>query len=200
MRKFPLARQPAIPGPSSHPRVNDRPKPHDRNKQSDSEDAPLVVVIETPRGSRNKYKLDEQTGRMKLSKVMPEGMVFPYDFGFIPGTKAEDGDPLDVLVLSDEPTFTGCQIDCRPVGVMLARQKNPGREEVRNDRIVAVFEGSVQYAGVRELADLEERVLKQVEAFFINYQRVRDVAVHPLGRGDAKAARDLIAKARAAAQ
>lgn len=137
---------------------------------------------------------------MKLSKVMPEGMVFPFDFGFIPDTKAEDGDPLDVLLLSDEPTFPGCQIDCRPVGVLLARQKNPGRDEVRNDRVIAVFEGSVQYASVHELTDVEERVLEQVEEFFINYQSVRDVEVHPLGRGDANAARELISNSRAAAE
>jgi inorganic pyrophosphatase len=80
------------------------------------------VVVETPRGDRNKYKLDEQTGRFKLSKVMPEGMVFPFDFGYFPETKGEDGDPLDVLVLSDEPTSPGCLIDCRLIGVMLARQ------------------------------------------------------------------------------
>jgi inorganic pyrophosphatase len=66
---------------------------------------PVQVLVETPRGCRNKYKLDEETGRMKLSKVMPEGMVFPYDFGLFPGTEGDDGDPLDVLILHDEPTF-----------------------------------------------------------------------------------------------
>jgi inorganic pyrophosphatase len=67
--------------------------------------SPVQAIVETPRGGRNKYKLDEETGRMKLSKVMPEGMVFPYDFGFFPGTKGDDGDPVDVLILNDEPTF-----------------------------------------------------------------------------------------------
>ncbi len=92
-----------------------------------AEDVHIVpVVIETPRGSRNKYKLDEKSGRFKLSKIMPEGMVFPFDFGFFPGTRAEDGDPLDVLVLCEEPTFPGCQIDCRLAGVLLARQVDKG--------------------------------------------------------------------------
>jgi inorganic pyrophosphatase len=68
-------------------------------------EAPVVMVVETPRGNHNKYKYDEQTGRIKLSKVMPEGLMFPYDFGFFPQTRSEDGDPLDVLILSDEPTF-----------------------------------------------------------------------------------------------
>jgi inorganic pyrophosphatase len=75
--------------------------------QSSLKSKPVQVVVETPRGSRNKYKFDERTGRMKLSKVMPEGMVFPYDFGFFPETRGEDGDPLDVLILCDEPTFPG---------------------------------------------------------------------------------------------
>jgi inorganic pyrophosphatase len=100
------------------------------------------VVVETPRGSRNKYKFDEQTGRMKLSKVMPEGMMFPYDFGFLPNTKSEDGDPLDVLILSDEPTFPGCQIDCRLIGVIKANQRESGKE-TRNDRLIAVAAASV---------------------------------------------------------
>jgi len=104
------------------------------------------VIIETPHGSRNKYKYNEETGRMKFSKVLPEGMMFPYDFGFIPATKANDGDPLDVLVLSDEPMFPGCEIECRIVGVLKAMQRENGKEN-RNDRLIAVAEGSVLYAG-----------------------------------------------------
>jgi inorganic pyrophosphatase len=72
----------------------------------------VPAIIETPRGSRNKYKLDEKSGRYKLSKIMPEGMVFPFDFGFFPGTCADDGDPLDVLVLCDEPTIAGARAYC----------------------------------------------------------------------------------------
>ena len=114
----------------------------------------VQVITETPRGSRNKYKMDEQSGRIKLSKIMPEGMVFPYDFGFFPETRGEDGDPLDVLVLTDEPTFPGCQIDCRLVGTILAKQRAEGKGEFRNDRIIAVAEASVLYASVRELDDI----------------------------------------------
>jgi inorganic pyrophosphatase len=107
------------------------------------------VIIETPRGSRNKYKYHEETGRMKFSKVLPEGMMFPYDFGFIPAKKANDGDPLDVLVLSDEPMFPGCEIECRIVGVRKATQRENGKEN-RNDRLIAVAEGSVLYAEVNQ--------------------------------------------------
>src|SRR5437899_12626259 len=100
-----------------------------QQKRSAEQSQPHRVIIETPRGSRNKYKMDERTGRMKLSKVMPEGMVFPYDFGFFPESRGEDGDPLDVLILTDEPTFPGCQIDCRIVGAILAKQRNEDQEE-----------------------------------------------------------------------
>lgn len=151
------------------------------------------VVIETPRGSRNKYKLDEKTGRLRLSKVMPEGMVFPFDFGFFPGTRAEDGDPLDVLVLSDEPTFPGCQIDCRLAGVMLASQIDKGKtRSKRNDRIIGIAEASVLFAGVKQMADLPSVVLQQLEDFFVNYQRVRQVEVTPLGHEGPKEANEIL--------
>jgi inorganic pyrophosphatase len=153
-----------------------------------------VVIIETPRGSRNKYKYDEESGRIKLSKVMPEGMMFPYDFGFIPGTKADDGDPLDVLVLSDEPMFPGCEVECRLIGVIKANQKEKG-EENRNDRIIAVARASVLYAGVKELSDLEPAVLKQIEAFFTNYQKVRDIEYSILERGGTRSAQELVQQA-----
>jgi inorganic pyrophosphatase len=168
-----------------------------RSKQSNARET-QQVIIETPRNSRNKYKFDEQTGRMKLSKVMPEGMMFPYDFGFIPGTKAEDGDPLDVLVLSDEPMFPGCEVECRLVGVIKATQKEKGKQN-RNDRVIAVAEGSVLYAGIKQLSDLDSGVLSQIEAFFTNYQKVRDIEFHVLERGGPRSAYQLIERASKAA-
>ena len=161
---------------------------------ADTEDVGIVpVVIETPRGSRNKYKLDEKSGRFKLSKVMPEGTVFPFDFGFFPGTRAEDGDPLDALVLSDEPTFPGCQIDCRLAGVLLARQVDKGQtRSKRNDRIIAIAQASLLFAEVNELADLPSVVMQQVEEFFVNYQKVREVKVTPLGRDGPESAKRIL--------
>jgi inorganic pyrophosphatase len=159
-----------------------------------AEDVHIVpVVIETPRGSRDKYKLDEKSGRFKLSKIMPEGMVFPFDFGFFPGTRAEDGDPLDVLVLCDEPTFPGCQIDSRLTGILLARQVDNGeKRSKRNDPIIAIAQASLLFAEVKELADLPPVVLQQVEDFFVNYQRVREVEVTPLGREGPKSAKRIL--------
>src|SRR5579871_5314832 len=78
----------------------------------------LNVIIETPKGSRNKFDFNHRQGLFELGKVLPTGMAFPYDFGFVPGTRAPDGDPLDVLVLMDEPAFSGCKVLCRLIGVI----------------------------------------------------------------------------------
>ena len=161
-------------------------KPDDSNEKYTAQ-----IVVETPRGSRNKYKLDPSTGRIKLSKVMPEGMVFPYDFGFFPGTAAQDGDPLDALVLGDEPTFPGCQIDCRLAGVLLGEQKEKGKTN-RNDRILAVAEASVLYSEIRDSRELPAAVLKQIEDFFVNYQKVRQIEFRVLGHDGPEEAQRLL--------
>src|ERR671939_103970 len=100
----------------------------------DNESEDLNVVIETPKGNRNKFKYDEERGLFKLSGVLPMGAVFPFDFGFIPSTLGGDGDPLDVLVLMDEPAFTGCLVPARLIGVVEAEQTEEG-ETQRNDRL-----------------------------------------------------------------
>ena len=156
---------------------------------------PVIVVVETPQGNHNKYKYDDQTGRIKLSKVMPENMMFPYDFGFFPETRTEDGDPLDVLILSDEPTFPGCLIDCRLIGVIKAHQREQGKQS-SNDRLIAVAEASVLYSGVRELSDLEPVVLKQIEDFFVNYQKVRNIEFEITGREGSQSAKEVLQAAR----
>jgi inorganic pyrophosphatase len=165
-----------------------------RNEQQEKF-RPVQVLIETPRGCRNKYKLDEETGRIKLSKVMPEGMVFPYDFGLFPGTEGDDDDPLDVLMLHDEPTFPGCQVDCRLIGVLRAHQKDANGKEGRNDRVIAVAEASVLYASINELADVEPKVVKQIEEFFVNYQKVRSVEITLIGRGGSAEAKQKLEEA-----
>src|SRR5215217_7190301 len=96
----------------------------------------INAVVETPKGSRNKYVYDEETDTMKLKKALPAGMVFPFDFGFIPSTIAEDGDPMDILVLTDAPTFAGCLVECKVLGIIKVEQKKKG-ELVRNDRVIA---------------------------------------------------------------
>src|SRR5579863_1173159 len=99
------------------------------------------VVIETPKGCRNKFDFEPETGGFMLSKALPRGMDFPYDFGFIPSTLAEDGDPVDVLVLMDEPAFPGCRLSCRLIGVIEGEQTDDGKTN-RNDRLLAVAQSS----------------------------------------------------------
>ena len=156
--------------------------------------SPIDVIVETPRGSRNKIKYDPSNERFKLSKVMPEGMIFPYDFGFVPETKAEDGDPLDVLVLTDEALFPGCLAECRLVGVIEAEQTEKG-ETKRNDRLVAIATQSLLYSEIQTLEELNPKVLEQIDAFFVNYQRVREIEVEILGHGGPQQARRILDKA-----
>ena len=134
----------------------------------------LKVIVESEKGSRNKYKFDEATGGFKLSKIMPEGMTFPFDFGFFPDTKSQDGDPLDVLILNDEPTFPGCRIDCRLIGVIQAMQTEHG-EKKRNDRLIAVASASILFENITEISQLQPSLLKQLQEFFVNYQKARDI-------------------------
>jgi len=151
----------------------------------------LNVVVETPRGSRNKYKFDEEQELYALSGVLPAGMGFPYDFGFIPSTRGEDGDPIDVLLLMDEPGFPGCLVPSRLVGVIEAEQSEEG-ETVRNDRLVAVAVKSVLYREVTSLGQLSANLLDEIEAFFESYTRLRGKQFRPLARSGPEKATDLV--------
>ncbi len=138
----------------------------------DPEDDDIIqVVIETPKGSRNKYALDVEQKVFELTKVLPAGMVFPYDFGFIPSTLAEDGDPTDVLVLMDEPAFPGCLLKCRTIGVIEGEQGKKNQAE-RNDRIVAIEQMNHSYAHVKHVDDLGKKFVKELEQFFVDYHEL----------------------------
>ncbi len=130
----------------------------------------MHCVIETPMGSRNKFKFDEEIGSYALSGVLPQGMMFPHAFGFIPGTKAADGDPEDVLVIMDLPVFTGCVVPSRLIGVIEAEQTEDGETD-RNDRLLAVAAHSKDYSDVNSLKDLNGTMLKEIEQFFVNYNK-----------------------------
>lgn len=131
-------------------------------------DDTVRVVIETPKGSRNKYAFDQADRVFVLKKVLPAGMAFPYDFGFVPSTLAEDGDPVDVLVLMDEPAFAGCVLKCRLVGIIEGEEID-GKKRIRNDRLVAIEQGNHSYAPVKHIDDLGKAFIKELEAFFVNY-------------------------------
>jgi inorganic pyrophosphatase len=140
-------------------------------KPFDSDDKQLFrVVIETPKGSRNKFAFNEDEHIFELKKVLPAGMAFPYDFGFVPSTLAEDGDPVDVLVLMDEPAFPGCVLSCRPLGVIEGEQgKNKDKNKERNDRIIAVEKDAHSWADIKTIDDLGKQFCDELKEFFVNY-------------------------------
>ena len=158
-----------------------------------SENGGLDVIIETVQGSGNKFKYDPRGNLFVLHHVLPKGIHFPYDFGFIPSTLGEDGDPLDVLVLMDAPVFPGCLVHTRLVGVIEAIQKEPKRRD-RNDRLIAVERKSITWGEIDSLDDLPESILDHIESFFIDYNQRRGNEFIPQGRHNAKKALELVKK------
>jgi inorganic pyrophosphatase len=135
----------------------------------DADEKQIVqVIIETPKGSRNKYAFDQDERIFELKKVLPAGMTFPYDFGFVPSTLADDGDPVDVLVLMDEPAFAGCLLKCRIVGIIEGEQGDKKNKE-RNDRIVAIEQDNHSFASIKHIDDLGKHFARELEEFFVNY-------------------------------
>jgi inorganic pyrophosphatase len=163
-----------------------------------SEDT-FQVIIETPKASRNKYSYDPEQGIFTLRKVLPEGMVFPYDFGFLPRTLASDGDPIDVLLLMDVPAFPGCLVPSRLIGVMEGEQLD-GKKKIRNDRLIAVAELSHAYKDWKKLKDLPDHFMTELEAFFVNHHGLEGKKYKLLGCKEAKTALDLIKKSQKAAR
>jgi inorganic pyrophosphatase len=155
----------------------------------------LQVVIETPRGSRNKYSYDPEQRVFRLKSLLPAGMVFPWDFGFIPGTVGGDDDPLNALVLMDEPAFPGCVLLVRLLGAMEAEQTQVGRT-LRNDRLITLAETSELFANLQSLDDLPPKVLTEIDEFFTNYHRLLGKPSRTLGWKPPAAAKRLIDKAR----
>jgi inorganic pyrophosphatase len=154
---------------------------------SENGEKTIQVVIETPKGSRNKYAFDPKQGVFQLKKVLPAGMSFPYDFGFVPSTQAEDGDPVDVLVLMDEPAFPGCLLKCRVIGIIEGEQ-NEQKQKVRNDRVVAIEQGNHSFAAIKHIDDLGGQFLRELEEFFVNYHDLTGAKYRILSaKGPAKA-------------
>lgn len=129
----------------------------------------IAVMVESPRGFNQKFDYEPKTQRFKLNKILPAGLVFPFDFGMIPGTKGDDGDPLDIIVVSESGTFPGCLIDCRIVGVLQAEQTERDGKIMRNDRFIGIPDVSQLFSAVKTLEDLPDAILNQLEHFFRNY-------------------------------
>src|SRR5947209_239699 len=123
------------------------------------------AIIETPKGCRNKFDYDPDSGLFMLAGLLPEGMMFPFDFGFIPSTLGEDGDPLDILVLMDAPAHVGCLIEVRIIGIIETEQTQDGKTE-RNDRLLGVAIHSYDHQDVEAIKDVSKTLLDQLEAFF----------------------------------
>jgi inorganic pyrophosphatase len=162
-----------------------RLKPFDEGKEL------LRVVIETPKGSRNKFAFNSKQQIFELKKVLPAGMEFPYDFGFVPSTLAQDGDPVDVLVLMDEPAFPGCVLLGRPVGVIEGEQQEQKHKE-RNDRIIVVEQDAHRFTSIGTVDDLGKQFCEELEEFFVNYHRLSHQKYKVLGMAGPARARKLV--------
>jgi len=151
------------------------------NRLKTFEGADLMVVIETPKGSQNKYTYEPRLGAFVLKGVLPAGAVFPFDFGFVPSTIGEDGDPLDVLVLMDASAFAGCVVPCRLIGVIEAEQTEDGKTE-KNDRLIAVASKSLTHHSLQDISDVSDDLVAQIEHFFVSYNEVKGKTFRPTAR------------------
>ncbi len=147
----------------------------------DKESGHVNAIIDTPRGSRNKFKYDHKSSIFKLGGALPLGAVFPFDFGYIPSTKAADGDPLDILILMDDPAFVGCLVPAKLIGVVEAEQTE-NRETTRNDRLIAVAAESRNHSHIRFLGDLNQNLVHEIERFFVSYNETKGKKFEILGR------------------
>ena len=153
----------------------------------------LWVLIEIPRGSRNKYEWDHALGRIRLDRTLHSSVHYPTDYGLVPDTLAPDGGHLDVLVVVEEPTFPGCTVPVRVVGLL-----DMNDEQGVDSKLLAVPVGDPRFHGVRRLTDLPSHWLREIEAFFATYKLLEDKRVEVRGWQDRAAAEGLLADCRAA--
>jgi inorganic pyrophosphatase len=149
------------------------------------------AIVETPKGRRNKFDYDPEYGLFALGGLLPEGLAFPFDFGFVPSTLGEDGDPLDVVILLDEPAHVGCVLDVRLIGVIEAEQSNK-KKRTRNDRLVAVATHSYSHEDLHSIEDVSKPVIDQLEEFFVSYNKSRGKKFKVKGRHGPKRAAEVL--------
>jgi len=159
--------------------------------RSGSQDQSVDVLVEIPRGSRTKYELDQKTGRIRLDRVLFSSVHYPADYGFVMDTIGGDGDPLDALVVVEEPTFPGCVVPSRPIGTLLMRDEHGDDEKIL----------AVPVDDVRGLKDLAKHWLREIETFFATYKELEiNKSAEVKGWRDADVAWKLIGEARARAR
>lgn len=159
---------------------------------TDTPGAPTVTAfIEIPQGSRNKYEFDEAAGAFRLDRVLYSSVHYPTDYGYIPGTLAEDGDHLDILVVVFEPTFPGCLVEARPLGGL-----DMADEKGSDFKVLAVPVGDPRFAHVRSLTELGDHWLREIETFFATYKLLEPKQTEVLGWHDEDEARQVIERCR----
>jgi len=164
------------------------------NLPSLTDDGDVHVVIETPRGSRAKLAWDAKLETFSLSKSLLTGLTYPHDWGFVPSTKADDGDPLDIMVIHDAATFPGLVVSCRIIGILQIEQKSKKRIE-RNDRLFAVPRRSHSEYALKDVTDLTRPVREELEKFFIATDELEDKTLSIIGWKGSKAAMRAIKEA-----
>lgn len=157
------------------------------------DDAPAVfnTVIEIPKGSTNKYEVDQTTGVLKLDRVLYSPLFYPYDYGYIPQTHYVDGDPLDALVLLSHPTFPGCVVEAKAIGVLRMSD-----EKGSDEKILCVATKDPRFNNRKSINDLNEHTLKEIIHFFEVYKNLEEKSVEVLGWDDVALAIHLIEKYR----
>jgi inorganic pyrophosphatase len=159
-----------------------------------------TVIVETPGRTAAKYVYDAENDGFVLVRVLPVGMILPYDFGFVPGTLAEDGDPLDAMVLSELQTYPGCRLECRVIGAITATQREKlALAPHRSDFLLVVPTASIVWANVRELDQVPRELVDQLEYFSAGYHRMVGESFVPIERLARDNAIRLVQASRAAA-
>ena len=147
----------------------------------------VEVIVEVPKGCRNKYEYDHDSGRIKLNRVLFSSVHYPADYGYIPGTLAEDGDEVDILVLIEEPTFPGCLLDAKPIGMLQMRdEKGP------DNKILAVPMHDPLWSHVSDIHEIAPHILNETENFFLTYKRLEVKVVVSDGWEDAGKAKEYL--------
>jgi len=157
------------------------------------EDYPDIVkvIVESPKGSRNKYEYDRESGRIKLDRVLFSSVHYPADYGYVEGTMAEDGDEVDVLVLIEEPTFSGCLIEARPIGCLRMRDEKGG-----DNKIIAVPIRDPRWSEFYDINELPYHLLEEVENFFLTYKKLESKEVVSEGWWNAQEAKQYLEQSK----
>ena len=150
------------------------------------------AIVETPHGSHAKFVYDPGSGLFALGKLLPAGLAFPLDFGFVPSTLAQDGDPLDLLILAEAELPVGCTVTVRLLGSMEVEQWKAGEDKVRNDRLITRISESRMFAGIDRLEQLGQGFIDELTTFFETYKRLRGQEMEVLAIGGPERAVQLI--------